>query len=566
MGSTGTSSLLAGLVQGFAGARAQQAHTDLATRVQQQQQMLAYFHAMANNPNVPPEHQQWAMDQGLQLAQHDVSKPFPKGLGDLSKLPPVNIQQAPKQAVSQAPAMTLAMPQPPGGGQAQAPPTTPTTPTAPQAPNGNQVGRSPNGTVNAIGQAKQLEMPTPPPNLAAGAPSSVNIPAGAPTTIQNPQPPVQIAPGGTPHVLTPSDRTQYALAAQQQEMNALQQQYPTKSPEELAYFSQHGEFPKPDEFSLEPGQERFRDGKLIARNEMPKPGAKSGYEFDPATGGVKDLARGGAILTPKEVAAIPEAKSVQEQGVKEQERKEKQQEAKEDRQHTFELNKLTQTFANALQTNDINEAKKAAGEGRKAYNDLNKQYLADQQRYNAMSTLYDDIQRNPTGDVGSFDAALLAFHMGMTVGAVKGMRTGKDMVLFHEKARSLPAGMQTTIEGWVRGDQLSPEQRQNFVELAHEKMAQEKDQVEAAKGNYDTTFQEYQGRINEASRGRIKPKGTPGIQKPPAGAGAGTTPSQAGGLPAQALARLQEGHNTTFANGQVWTLRGGQPVQVSGPK
>lgn len=35
-----------------------------------------------------------------------------------------------------------------------------------------------------------------------------------------------------------------------------------------------------------------------------------------------------------------------------------------------------------------------------------------------------------------------------------------------------------------------------------------------------------------------------------------------GGLPPQARAQLKPGHNTTFANGQTWTLRNGQPVQV----
>lgn len=34
-------------------------------------------------------------------------------------------------------------------------------------------------------------------------------------------------------------------------------------------------------------------------------------------------------------------------------------------------------------------------------------------------------------------------------------------------------------------------------------------------------------------------------------------------LPATARAQLKEGYNTTFANGQVWTLKNGQPEQVS---
>lgn len=37
---------------------------------------------------------------------------------------------------------------------------------------------------------------------------------------------------------------------------------------------------------------------------------------------------------------------------------------------------------------------------------------------------------------------------------------------------------------------------------------------------------------------------------------------QATGLPAQAAQQLKAGHNTTFANGQVWTLRNGKPARV----
>ena len=33
-------------------------------------------------------------------------------------------------------------------------------------------------------------------------------------------------------------------------------------------------------------------------------------------------------------------------------------------------------------------------------------------------------------------------------------------------------------------------------------------------------------------------------------------------IPTQARAQLKEGYNTTFKNGQVWTLKDGQPVRV----
>lgn len=68
-------------------------------------------------------------------------------------------------------------------------------------------------------------------------------------------------------------------------------------------------------------------------------------------------------------------------------------------------------------------------------------------------------------------------------------------------------------------------------------------------------IQDYQGQ-KDAITARMANAG-------PAGGG-GAKPASPGTvtLPAAARAQLQEGHNTTFGNGQVWTLRNGEPVQV----
>ncbi len=95
--------------------------------------------------------------------------------------------------------------------------------------------------------------------------------------------------------------------------------------------------------------------------------------------------------------------------------------------------------------------------------------MSEDKRFKMMDDLQKKVMADPSPEnVGSYDAALLAYHMGMTVGQVKGMRSGKDMVMLHEKARSLPESLRTAAEGWVNGAQLSPEQRQNFVDLAKE--------------------------------------------------------------------------------------------------
>lgn len=63
------------------------------------------------------------------------------------------------------------------------------------------------------------------------------------------------------------------------------------------------------------------------------------------------------------------------------------------------------------------------------------------------------------------------------------------------------------------------------------------------------------GEDGAPSQTPVAPSG--GAASPPAGgAGGGAT------LPPAAIAHLSEGDETTFANGQVWTLRGGKPVQV----
>lgn len=341
MSSPATMSLLAGLVKGYTEKRASDAQDVLASRASTQQHMLAYLKEMASNPNVPAEHQQWAMQQGLALAQHDVTKPFPKGLADLTTLPPVNLQKPPQQAISQTPAMTVpgmapvTPPQPPGGVQAQ--------------PSASPVGRSTNGTVNALGQMRNVMAPQPPPNLAVTGSPNVTLPAGSPSAIQNPQPPEQLAPGGVPHILSLSEKARIASSAEQEEINRLQQQYPDKSREDLAYMAQHGEF-RPDEFTLTPGEKRFRGDQVIAENKEPKPGAKSGFEplMGPAGPiGIKDVATGG-MLTPQEVMADPHAKAVWDQATTEHKAQLTEQEAKEARHDASQAAQQARAFAQQI--------------------------------------------------------------------------------------------------------------------------------------------------------------------------------------------------------------------------
>jgi hypothetical protein len=64
-------------------------------------------------------------------------------------------------------------------------------------------------------------------------------------------------------------------------------------------------------------------------------------------------------------------------------------------------------------------------------------------------------------------------------------------------------------------------------------------------------------RVKSFFSGTPSGAGAPGATGVPAPVGA-----PASGPPPAALAQLQEGHVTTFGNGQKWTMQGGQPVQV----
>jgi hypothetical protein len=325
--------MLAGLVQGYTAERDRVTHEELAQRSSQRDMMVQYLGHLASNPNVPPEHQQWALGKVQELIQADPTKKLPKI--DLGELPPVSVPQPARQASSQAPAMALKSP------------VGPSAPGAVPAP--ASVGRAPDNTVNATGAVQQPippagysgPMPISPvrmgdtgpanvpnsivggtdsagrptlvpnaPNFSVAPSSPVTLPAGPRTTISNPTPPVPISQGGL-HLLTPSDKSAYASAATGEELNRLRQQFPDKSDEDLLHFAKTGEFPK-DEYSLSPGEKRFKDGKEVASNTAAKPGEKTGYSYEHGPSGevlIKDN-HTGATLSQQQIDSTPEAKAV----------------------------------------------------------------------------------------------------------------------------------------------------------------------------------------------------------------------------------------------------------------
>lgn len=474
--------LLAGLVQGYVGGKNELAQDELSTRVSQRDHMLAYMHEMISNPDVPPEHKQWAMEQAGQLAQHDITKKFPKGLGDLSTLPAVNLKQPPRQAVSQTPGMTLQPPVGPGA-----------------APNtSSEVGRAANGTVNALGASKPeigppaaAMLPPVGPDMSIGQ-RPLTLPPGAPVAVQNPQQAQLIAPAGAPHVLTPSEHLQYANAAEQEQINRLQQQYPGKSPEELAYMARNGEFPKPQLHSLSPGQELVDEhGNIIAKSSEQKPLPEGKVEAEPAISegrviGIRDN-RASRIITDR-TKMSPDQRAIYDTALTEQTQKRQQQ--LEDERARF-----TQQF-NMLNARDQEKQQQEARA------DIRKTQTAHDVDSDRLKIMEQNEEAALKGDQQAM-VSLLTNHIGMTLGLQKGARITRAM--YDEAQQSAPWLQRVSAKfdgrGYLTGVVLSPEQMTQMVELAKNKEAGSSDRLEEMQNRYSDLFPQGKG----ASKGLLKP-------------------------------------------------------------
>jgi hypothetical protein len=67
---------------------------------------------------------------------------------------------------------------------------------------------------------------------------------------------------------------------------------------------------------------------------------------------------------------------------------------------------------------------------------------------------------------------LLSNHIAMTFGDVKGARTGQQLIEAHLNARSMPDKMEMIAKRILKGEQLTPEQRQGFIAAAKDRVAE----------------------------------------------------------------------------------------------
>lgn len=100
--------------------------------------------------------------------------------------------------------------------------------------------------------------------------------------------------------------------------------------------------------------------------------------------------------------------------------------------------------------------------------------------------LMDEIGKHAATDKsGASDAVLLALHMGMSVGSVKGMRVGKDIIGMHAAALSFLDSIGVKFEKIAGGKLLSPSQRTEYIGLAKERLVQEERQYGATRDMYE---------------------------------------------------------------------------------
>jgi hypothetical protein len=126
---------------------------------------------------------------------------------------------------------------------------------------------------------------------------------------------------------------------------------------------------------------------------------------------------------------------------------------------------------------------------------------------------------------------------------------------------------ETEIEHWRKNfaEAGSPKQLQGVIrDLADDLIGA---RVSSIKASYRMAMrQEPPEFLSPEAKGaleKIKARNPSKAEAKPAATSAAPAPKPgASALPAAAQSKLQEGHITTFGNGQKWTLHNGQPEQV----
>lgn len=169
--------------------------------------------------------------------------------------------------------------------------------------------------------------------------------------------------------------------------------------------------------------------------------------------------------------------------------------------------------------------------------------------------------------------ALLSYHIGMTIGGVKGSRVGEAQYKEAEASSPLLQRLQARLGdpqfdkqgnfvGFKSGVVLTPDQMNQMVDLANEVELNKWKQAAQQTAPIVQYMKQMAPVIGQPEVGNIDFAPTPQPGTPAASAmPKPTKAATSAGTPPISL--LKEGHITTFANGQSWELRNGKPIRVN---
>ena len=146
------------------------------------------------------------------------------------------------------------------------------------------------------------------------------------------------------------------------------------------------------------------------------------------------------------------------------------------------------------------------------------------------------------GRAATGDPDVAAFNTAM--GAVTG-EYGKIISGGSASAAATPEGARKEAQDWLDKIQ-SPDALAAQFSVARQDMENRRVNLEAQRNTIQQRMESGEGML-----------GVPGASRAQS-----AVPASAISLPPAAVAQLTEGHVTTFANGQKWTLRDGKPEQV----
>lgn len=194
---------------------------------------------------------------------------------------------------------------------------------------------------------------------------------------------------------------------------------------------------------------------------------------------VPDKASADAILTPRQAPARPEP-------ARSPERMEQDQQLEQMRLNAAAKSRIPSEYEQEMKAwlarpenagkdaEDFRQSKISDGDNAFGRKEVAKALETRNGAVALKRSMQDALERIKSGKsmaVGADDMILLSNHIAMTMGQVKGARSGKQIIDEHRQARDLPSELQVLVDGWREGSRLSPGQREEFLATAQNRVS-----------------------------------------------------------------------------------------------